>query len=127
MLDGYVFAKVTQAFGEASDRSELNNLDAKFVIWQVKIWDWFAKAMPFIIAIAGSGFYLLDYRDWNLIYGTGAVFFVTVAITWWFWVIYTVAAIAIMMDKSGKSLKELITEIQEIRKTINDKKDNLNR
>ena len=83
--------------------------------------------MPFIIALASGGFYLLGDRDWNLVYSTGAVFFVTVAITWWFWVIYTIAAIAIVISNSGKSLDEVIQEIKEIRKVINDKKDSLNR
>ena len=71
--------------------------------------------------------YYLGYRDWNIVYGVGAVFFITVAVTWWFWVIYTIAAIAIVMDNSGKSLKELIEEIKEIKKAINDKKNNINR
>jgi hypothetical protein len=105
----------------------LSNLEAKYVIWQVKIWDWFAKAMPFIIAIAGGSFYLLGYRDWNLVYSTGAIFFVTVAVTWWFWVIYTIAAIAIVISNSGKSIQEIIKEIKEIRKVINDEKNNDNR
>ena len=83
--------------------------------------------MPFGIAIAFGVFYYLGYRDWNLIYSTGAVFFVTVAVTWWFWVIYTIAAIAVVISNSGKSLQEVIQEIKEIRKAINDKKDNFNR
>lgn len=102
-------------------------MDAKYVLWQVQVWDWFAKAMPFIIAIAGGSFYLLGYRDWNLVYSTGAIFFVTVAITWWFWVIYTIAAIAVVISNSGKSIQEIIKEIREIRKAINDEKDNNNR
>lgn len=102
-------------------------MDLKYILWQVKTWDVFAKAMPFIISIAVGSFYSLGYRDWNLVYGVGAVFFVCTAITWWFWVIYTIAAIAVVMDNSGKSLDEIIKELQDIRKTINDKKNSLNR
>ncbi len=88
--------KVIRVYGEASVRSELSNLESRYILWQVKIWDWFAKLIPIVIAIAFGAFYYLGYRDWNLVYSIGAVFFVTVAVTWWFWVIYTIAAIALL-------------------------------
>jgi len=122
-----VSVKEIRAYGGASVKSVLSEFEKKYIIWQVKIWDWFAKAMPFIIAIAGGIFYLLGYKDWNLVYSTGAIFFVTVAVTWWFWVIYTIAAIAVVISNSGKSIQEIIKEIREIRKAINDEKDNNNR
>lgn len=122
-----MFAKEIRAYGGASVKSVLSKLETKYILWQVKLWDWFAKLMPFIISISAVVSYFYGLRDWNIVYSVGAIFFVTTAITWWFWVIYTIAAIAIMMDKSGKSLKELITEIQEIRKSINDKKDSIDR
>lgn len=105
----------------------LSKIESKYILWQVKIWDYFAKAIPFIISFAAIGSYFIGFRDWNILYGVGAIFFVTIAVTWWFWVIYTIAAIAIVMDNSGKSLKDIIEEIKEIKKAINDKKDNLNR
>lgn len=116
-----------QAYGGASVKSGLSDINSKYIVWQVKIWDWFARAVPFIIAIASVVSYLFGFRDWNFLYGVCSIFFVTVAVTWWFWVIYTIATIAIVIDNSGKSLKEVINEIKEIKKTINDKKDNLNR
>jgi len=119
--------KVIPAYGGASVKLALSELETKYILWQVKIWDWFAKLMPFIIATASGGFYCLGYRDWNLVYSVGALFFVTVAVTWWFWVIYTIASIAVVVGNSGKSLQEVIKEIKEIRKAINDKKDNSNR
>ena len=105
----------------------MSNLETKYILWQVKVWDWFAKATPFILSATIGAFYYLGYRDWNLVYGVSAVFFVTIAITWWFWVIYTIAAIAVVISNSGKSIQEIITEIREIRKAINDEKDNNNR
>lgn len=105
----------------------LSDIEKKYILWQVKIWDWFARAVPFIIAIGSVISYFLGFRDWNFLYSVGAIFFVCVAVTWWFWVIYTIATIAIVVDSSGKSLKEIIGEIKEIKKTINDKKDNSNR
>ncbi len=113
--------------GGASVKSVLSEFEKKYIIWQVKVWDWFARAVPFIISIAAIISYALGYRDWSFLYGVGAIFFVSVAVTWWFWVIYTIATIAIVIDNSGKSLKEVLNEIKEIKKTINDKKDNLNR
>lgn len=105
----------------------MNEIDSKFIVWQVKIWDWFARSVPFIIVFASVISYFIGFRDWNFLYSVCAIFFVCVAVTWWFWVIYTIATIAIVIDNSGKSLKEVINEIKEIKKTINDKKDNLNR
>ena len=105
----------------------MSEFEKKYIIWQVKIWDWFARAVPFIIAVASVISYCIGFRDWNFLYSVGAMFFVCVAITWWFWVIYTVATMAIVIDNSGKSLKEVINEIKEIKKRINDKKDSLDR
>jgi len=105
----------------------LSELETKYILWQVKIWDWFARATPFIFLIAATISYFLGFRDWNFLYSVGAMFFVSVAVTWWFWVIYTIATMAIIIDKSGRSLKEVITEIKEIKKSINDKKNNNNR
>ncbi len=102
-------------------------MNTKYVLWQVKIWDWFAKLSPFIILASAIIFYSLGYKDITLVYSVAAVFFVTTAVAWWFWVIYTIATIAIALDQSGKSLQEVIDEIREIRKAVNDKKDNLNR
>ena len=116
-----------QVYGGASVKSELNEIDSKFIVWQVKIWDWFARAVPFIIAVSSVISYFIGFRDWNFLYSVCAIFFVCVAVTWWFWVIYTIATIAIVIDNSGRSLKEVIKEIKEIKKSINEKKDNLNR
>lgn len=118
---------VIRVFGGASVKLVLSDIEKKYILWQVKIWDWFARAVPFIIAIGSVISYFLGFRDWNFLYSVGAIFFVCVAVTWWFWVIYTIATIAIVVDSSGKSLKEIIGEIKEIKKTINDKKDNSNR
>ena len=127
MQDGFVFATVIRVYGEGLGKLESNNLDAKYVIWQVKIWDVFAKIMPAATIISLGVFYLLGYRDWNLIYSIGEVFFVTVAITWWFWVIYTIATIAVVISNSGKSIKEIIKEVKEIRKIIQDENINNHR
>lgn len=118
---------VILGYGEDSARSELSNLDVKYILWQVKTWDWFAKLSPFIVSFSTIGAYFLGYRDWNLVYSVIAVMFVTIAITWWFWVIYTIASIAIIVHNSGRSLEEVIKELKDIRKIINDKKSDLNR
>lgn len=100
-------------------------MEIKYLLWQVKIWDLFAKTIPFIITISVGIFYYLGYRDWNLIYSTSAIFLVTVAVTWWFWVIYSIASIAILINNSGKSLEEIIKEIKSIKEAIAKEKNNL--
>jgi len=100
-------------------------LDTKYILWQIKLWDRFAKLTPFIIAISATVFYFLGYTDWELITNVCITFFVSLAIAWWFWVIYTMASIVVVLNHSGKSLEEVIDELKEIKKIIRQEKEKL--
>lgn len=93
---------------------------AKLIIWQAVIWDRFAKMIPFVLTITVLTSYLSGERDWNLIIDGIITFFLVFGIVWWLWIIYTIATIATMLDRSQYGLKEVIAEIRQMHKEIND-------
>lgn len=93
-------------------------MNSKFIIWQAVIWDRFAKVSPLIILSSFGIFYYLDYRNWELIINAGLIFFVSIAITWWFWVVYTIMSIATILNNSNKKLVDVLEEIRESQKDI---------
>ena len=63
-------------------------------------------------------FYYLGYRDWDLVINIGAIFFVSIAVSWWFWVVYTIGVIAIVLNNSNKKLIDVLDEIREAQHEI---------
>ena len=91
-----------------------------YIIWQVSLWDKFAKVSPAILTIIVIVLYLHGFRHWELfidsIIGMGVIIFVV----WWFWAIYTIAVLAYVLEKSSKGLVDVIKEIKEVRKDVVD-------
>lgn len=92
----------------------------KFILWQITIWDTFAKASPFLFLIVASFLYCIGFRDSELFWDTLAIMILIIFIVWWFWILYTIASIAYVLDKSSENLKNVIDEIIEIRKEVID-------
>jgi hypothetical protein len=92
---------------------------AKLIIWQAIIWDRFAKIVPVILVITVLINYLLGERDWNLMIDGIITFFLVFGVVWWLWIIYTIATIATILDRSQYGLKEVIAEIRQMHKEIN--------
>ena len=88
-------------------------MEPKFIIWQATLWDKFAKISPLVILSSLGIFYYLGHRDWRLVIDVGSVIFVSIAVTWWFWVVYTIGVIAIALNKSNKKLVDVLDEIRE--------------
>jgi len=91
-----------------------------YIIWQVTLWDRFAKVSPAILTIIVVVLYLHGFRQWDLFIDSLFFMGVVVFIVWWFWAIYTIAVLAYVLDKSSKGLVEVITEIKEVRKDVVD-------
>ena len=89
-----------------------------FIIWQALIWDRFARFSPITVTILVAGLYAFGFRNWELVLDAIIGMFVLTAVTWWFWVIYTIAMIAYMIDKSSKKLKDVIYDIRGIKEEI---------
>lgn len=90
----------------------------RYILWQVLIWDKFAKASPFILMIIFAIFYLLGIRDYDLLFDSLGVMLCIVMIIWWFWILYTISTIAYIIDRSSNGLKGILREIKEIREEI---------
>jgi hypothetical protein len=39
-------------------------------------------------------------------------------VVWWFWVVYTIASIAYMVEKSSGRLRDVLTDIQDMKQEI---------
>lgn len=101
--------------------------DLNFILWQIKIWDRFAKFSPLLLILLIAAFYLLGYRDWDLFLYVCIGIFVSITVVWWFWVIYTIALLVYTINNSGKNLVNIIEELKEINQAINDRKNRHNR
>ena len=101
--------------------------DADFIIWQIKIWDRFAKFSPLLLLALSIFFYLLGYKDWDLFLYICLGLFISISVVWWFWVIYTIALLVHILKNSGKKLTNVIDELREINQTLDDKKNRHNR
>lgn len=100
---------------------------ASFVLWQVKIWDRFAKSSPLLLLLLTTAFYLLGFRDWLLFLYVCIGLFVSVTAVWWFWVIYSIASLVHIINNSEKNLTSVIEELKQINQALNHAKDRHNR
>jgi len=89
-----------------------------FIIWQALIWARFTLISPFLFLLTMITFYTLGYRDWPLFFDTMIVMGGLVIIVWWFWVVYTIASIAYMVEKSSGRLRDVLTDIQSMKEEI---------
>jgi len=62
--------------------------------------------------------YTLGFRDWFLFFDTLFVMMGLTIIVWWFWVVYTIASIAYMVEKSSGRLRDVLTDIQSMKEEI---------
>lgn len=92
----------------------------KYILIQAIIWDRFAKASPVIAAVVAVTLYSLGFRNTELIIDTLLAMGVFTIIVWWFWIVYSVATIAYIIDRSSDNLMEVINELREVREEFKD-------
>jgi hypothetical protein len=92
----------------------------KFIIWQVTLWDRFAKVSPLILLTVVNVLYINGFRQWELLIDSLLIMGGIIFSVWWFWVIYTIAVIAYVLEKSRTGLGDIMTEIKEVRKDVID-------
>jgi hypothetical protein len=90
----------------------------KFVIWQVKLWDRFAKISPVLLVLVTITLYMLGFRNWELAFDTAIIMLGIVSIVWWFWILYTIALIAYVIDRSSTRLEDVLKDIKDVRDDI---------
>ena len=89
-----------------------------FIIWQALIWTRFTFVSPFLFLLTLMTLYTLGFRDWVLFFDTLFVMMGLTIVVWWFWVVYTIASIAYMVEKSSRRLQDVLTDIQDMKKEI---------
>lgn len=95
-------------------------MNPKYVFYQALLWDRFARLSPFLIATSIVIFYLLGYRNWELLIDTILVFTFLFFVTWWFWVVWTIMLIASVLEKSKVNLQDIIKEVKNFREEMKD-------
>lgn len=91
-----------------------------YIIWQISIWDNFAKMSPFILATTIGILYGYGFRDWELFFDTTLIMLGIVIVCWWFWVLYTIAIILYVLEKSSIGLEQVMKDIHAVRSEIKD-------
>jgi hypothetical protein len=89
-----------------------------FIIWQALIWARFTLVSPFLFLLTMMILYTLGFRDWALFFDTLFVMMGLTIVVWWFWVVYTIASIAYMVEKSSGRLRDVLTDIQSMKEEI---------
>lgn len=89
-----------------------------FIVWQSLIWARFTLVSPFLTALILVTLYTLGFRNWALFIDTILIMGSIVIVVWWFWVIYTIATIAYMIEKSSGRIKDVLIDIQDMKKEI---------
>jgi hypothetical protein len=89
-----------------------------FIIWQALIWTRFTLVSPFLFLLTLITLYTLGFRDWVLFFDTLFVMMGLTIVVWWFWVVYTIASIAYMVEKSSGRLRDVLTDIQSMKEEI---------
>ena len=89
-----------------------------FIIWQALIWARFTLVSPFLFVLALMTLYTFGFRDWALFFDTVFVMAGSVMVVWWFWIVYTIASIAYMIEKSSGRLQDVLVDIQELKKEV---------
>ena len=89
-----------------------------FIIWQALIWARFTLISPFLFLLTIMILYTLGFRDWSLFFDTMFVMMGLTIVVWWFWVVYTIASIAYMVEKSSGRLRDVLTDIQSMKEEI---------
>jgi len=88
-------------------------------IRQIRIWAWAAAVMP-ITALAGIFFVwrfapitILDYA-----FVIGEVTMFSIAVTWWWWAMYTMRNLIRHWDDTKKDVKEVVMDVRQVKSII---------
>ena len=88
-------------------------------IRQIRIWAWAATVLP-ITALAGLFFVWRFAPETFLGYAfvIGEIIIFGVAVVWWWWAMYTMRNLVRHWDETRDRVKEVSTDVKEIRSVI---------
>jgi len=90
---------------------------------QAELWDMYAKISPFIfLIIAGSlwAFGIIEHTD---AFYTAAVIFGLTAVTWWFWIVRTIAKLASLLRSADDGVQETLRDLRDIKELVKQLRD----
>lgn len=86
---------------------------------QIRLWAWAAAVLP-LAGLAGIFFvWRFAPESWigyAMVAGETTMF--TVAVIWWWWAMYTVRNLIKQWDKTKDNVKEVLTDIKEIKSVV---------
>lgn len=88
-------------------------------IRQIRLWAWAAVVLP-ISTLAGL-FFIWRFAPSSVLGYTfviGEIFMFTIAVIWWWWAMYTIRNLVTQWDDTRDRVKEVSTDIKEIRSVI---------
>ena len=89
---------------------------------QVGLWSWIGRVAPLSALLVLSLILYYDIDTWlkTVLVLIGLIFSIT-AFTWWWWVIGAVKALTDLLTSAQTRFGEVLTEIKDLRKDMNDK------
>ena len=91
------------------------------VLKQVQFWNWAGKVLPMIALMALCLVLVFDMTSVKeIVISLIAVVFGSIAFTWWWWVMGAVKSLTELLSNAQTKFTEVIGEIKDLRKDIND-------
>ena len=88
---------------------------------QVQFWNWAGKVLPMIAPMALCLVLVFDMTSVKeIVISVIAVVFGSIAFTWWWWVMGAVKSLTELLSNAQTKFTEVIGEIKDLRKDIND-------
>ena len=88
---------------------------------QVQFWNWAGKVLPMIALMALCMVLVFDMTSViEIVISVIAVVFGSIAFTWWWWVMGAVKSLTELLSNAQTKFTEVIGEIKDLRKDIND-------
>ena len=88
---------------------------------QVQFWNWAGKVLPMIALMALCLVLVFDMTSVKeIVISVIAVVFGFIAFTWWWWVMGAVKSLTELLSNAQTKFTEVIGEIKDLRKDIND-------
>ena len=87
----------------------------------LKFWYWTGRVLPLVALASIMIFLAFDLQTpLQFLLCAIAVIFAMFAFAWWWWVLDTVKSVYAMLNTAQEKFNEVITELKDIKKEIND-------
>lgn len=86
---------------------------------QVTIWEYLARVLPFVALFLLAAGYFIDQQNVYHIMLTAVIgTFFTIAVTWWFWAIKTIAHIFHVLDHTSENFSKIEKDLNDFKNSM---------